>query len=260
MKPAADSTLADHFPGRHRLVETLEILSTQVAVFEKPPTETPRLLRHDDHAGTRQGFQSRGKIQRAADRGKVFSSLGKIAHDDNPSRNADVDSHVHRSGWWPLRLRNAESGPDGSFSIVFVSAWIAEVRQDRVAHVPCDDAAVAGDDVGAALAIGLNDIGELFWIEPQRERSRRDHVAEHHRQLTALGRSDALHDFQLRADFETRCNRTAFPRPALATISCPDALAVPNRSDCKGTECDPALSGDRGVQSETGLAATPASL
>ena len=41
--------------------------------------------------------------------------------------------------------------------------------------------------VGAAVVIGADDLAHVLGVEPRRKRGRADEVAEHHRQLAALG-------------------------------------------------------------------------
>ena len=48
---------------------------------------------------------------------------------------------------------------------------------------------VALDQARAALVIGGDDLAHILGIEPSRHRCRTDEIAEHHRQLTALGGS-----------------------------------------------------------------------
>ncbi len=92
-----------------------------------------------------------------------------------------------------MRIGDGKGGADGALGVVLVRARIAEVREHGVADLPRDDAAVRRDDIGAALAVSLDDVGELFRIEPQRQRRRCDHVAQHHGELATLGRPDVGH-------------------------------------------------------------------
>ena len=42
-------------------------------------------------------------------------------------------------------------------------------------------------EIGAATVIGADDLAHVLGIEPRRQRGRADEVAEHHRELAALG-------------------------------------------------------------------------
>jgi hypothetical protein len=70
---------------------------------------------------------------------------------------------------------------------MLVSLRIAKIRQHAVPHVLGDETAVALDQFVAAAMIGGNDLPQLLWVEPGRHRSRPHEIAEHDRQLAALG-------------------------------------------------------------------------
>ncbi len=70
---------------------------------------------------------------------------------------------------------------------MLMSLWIAEIGQHTVAHVLRDKAAVALDQFGAAAVIGADDAPQILGVEPRRQRRRAHEIAEHHRELTALG-------------------------------------------------------------------------
>ena len=71
---------------------------------------------------------------------------------------------------------------------------IAEINQHAVAHIFGDIAAEAGDHLGDAFVIGGDDLAQIFRIEPGRQRGRADQIAEHHRDLAALGRVRGARD------------------------------------------------------------------
>ena len=64
---------------------------------------------------------------------------------------------------------------------------IAEIGQYPVAHVPGDETAGSGDEIGAAAVVRADDLAHVLGVEPGRERGRANEVAEHDRELTALG-------------------------------------------------------------------------
>jgi hypothetical protein len=64
---------------------------------------------------------------------------------------------------------------------------VAEVRKHAVAHVLRHEPARLGDLLGAAAVIGADDFAHVLGVETSGERGRADEVAEHHRELAALG-------------------------------------------------------------------------
>ena len=64
---------------------------------------------------------------------------------------------------------------------------IAEIGQHPVTHVLGDETAGLGDEIGAAALVCTNDLTHVLGVEPRRQRGRADKVAEHYRQLAALG-------------------------------------------------------------------------
>ncbi len=69
-----------------------------------------------------------------------------------------------------------------------MSARVAEIRQDAVAHVFRDKAVVMPDRRAAPVLIRLCDhVAQIFGVHPGGECGRPHQVAEHHGQLAALG-------------------------------------------------------------------------
>ena len=88
-------------------------------------------------------------------------------------------------------LDDGQPGLHGALGVVFVRLRIAEIGEHAVAHVFGDEAAVGCDQRRAAFVIGPDDRPHVLGIEPRRHRGRADEIAEHHRQLPALGRVGA---------------------------------------------------------------------
>src|SRR3954470_14993703 len=66
-----------------------------------------------------------------------------------------------------------------------IHSW-GEVGQDAITHIAGDEAVVAGDDVAAQGAIGMQQIAQLFGIELLAQRRRAHQVTEHHGELAAF--------------------------------------------------------------------------
>ena len=82
---------------------------------------------------------------------------------------------------------DAEAGVDGARRVVFVRRRIAEVDQHSIAHVACDKAVIARDEIAHQLLEAQDQSAQVLGVESLRHRGRADDVAEHHRQLSALG-------------------------------------------------------------------------
>ena len=59
--------------------------------------------------------------------------------------------------------------------------------QQAIAQEPCEKAVISRQYGGTGFLIGADDCMHFFRIETRGERGRADKVAEHHRQLAALG-------------------------------------------------------------------------
>ena len=68
-----------------------------------------------------------------------------------------------------------------------MGARVAEVDQHAVAHILGDKAVEPGDDFGDRAVIGADQLAQILGVETRRKRCRADQIAEHHRQLAALG-------------------------------------------------------------------------
>jgi hypothetical protein len=82
---------------------------------------------------------------------------------------------------------DVEAGSDRPLGVLFVGGGEAEIGQHAVAHEFGDEPVIARDRARRGLLIGANDLAHVLGIEPGRERSRADEVAEHHGELAALG-------------------------------------------------------------------------
>jgi hypothetical protein len=78
-------------------------------------------------------------------------------------------------------------GPHRAFGVVLVRLGVAEIAEHAVAHILGDEPPAALNQARAALVIGSDDLTHVLGIEPSRHRCRTYEIAEHHRQLTALG-------------------------------------------------------------------------
>jgi hypothetical protein len=70
---------------------------------------------------------------------------------------------------------------------VLVGLGIAEIDQYAIAHVPSDETSGLDDEIGTATVVRADDLLHILGVEPGRECSRADEVAEHDRELATLG-------------------------------------------------------------------------
>ena len=136
-------------------------------------------------------MQPGGQVRRLADHLLLLGSsvADEVADHDKPGGDADAHLQGNAGGGLELRHRldQRKPGPDGAFGVMLVGLGIAEIGQYPVAHVPGDETAGSGDEIGAAAVVRADDLAHVLGVEPGRERGRADEVAEHDRELTALG-------------------------------------------------------------------------
>jgi hypothetical protein len=74
-----------------------------------------------------------------------------------------------------------------TLSIILMCLWVSEVREHAVAHVLRYKSAGLGNLFGAAAVVAADDLPHVFGIEASGESGRADEVAEHDRDMAALG-------------------------------------------------------------------------
>ena len=125
----------------------------QVLVLELAADEPSRGRRDHDRVVPPERLQARREIGRVAD-DRVLTQVAltdHVAGNDDACR--DADAHVQVQSRARLErgdgIDDAQGGEDRALGVVFVRPGIAEIHEDAVAHVACDEAVVAGDDVPA---------------------------------------------------------------------------------------------------------------
>ena len=86
------------------------------------------------------------------------------------------------------RVDDSESSPHRPLGIVLMRLRVTEIDQHPIAHVLGDKATDAGHRVGNATVVSADHLAQILGIEPHRQRRRADQIAEHDRELAALGR------------------------------------------------------------------------
>ena len=176
----------------HGLGEALEPGRPELAQLEHLAQEPARAVR--DHHGTRRGrlLQPRGQVRRLADHRLLAGGTlaDEVAHDHEAGRDADPrrERLPGRGGEPADGLGDRQARPHGTLGVVLVRAGPAEVGQHAVAHELGDVPAEARDLARDGVLVGAQDLAHLLGVEPAAQRGRADQVAEHHRELSALGR------------------------------------------------------------------------
>jgi hypothetical protein len=115
------------------------------------------------------------------------SRSDQIAHHREASRQTNAYLERFRRRHAANRLDDSQAGAHGTLSIVLVGLRIAEVSEHPVAHVLRNKAVEAADGLGNAPVIRADHFPQVLRIEPRRQCGRADKIAEHDRELTALG-------------------------------------------------------------------------
>ena len=155
-----------------------------------PPSSRRVEFGDDDAAWLRQGLEPRGQIGRLADDAS-FARLA-LAHQfaDDDEAGGDARAHFERdaaiAGKSVHRFQQREGGAHGAFRVVLMGPGIAEIDQRAVAHQFGDIAVEARNRSRKRAMERADQITHIFWIEPCRQRSRADEIAEHNRQLPPL--------------------------------------------------------------------------
>ena len=124
----------------------------------------------------------------------MLGPAGHLPDDDqagvNPQADGQVDPEVPPEPLVqsPNLFDDLQPGAHSPLGIILVGERMAEVDQEPIAQVLRDVPLEAADHLGADLLVGPHDLAQLLGIEPLRERGRAHQVAEHDRQLAALGR------------------------------------------------------------------------
>ena len=84
-------------------------------------------------------------------------------------------------------LDEREPGAHRPLGVVLMGSRIAKINQHAVTHVFGDVAVEPGDRLGDGSVIGTEHFAQILGIEAGGKRGRTRQIAEHHRQLAALG-------------------------------------------------------------------------
>ncbi len=190
LEAALHALFTEHAPGGDRTIEALERARIDRFVFEQIAGQTARRGGDQHCVWSRDRLQTRGEVGRLADDVAFLrlAAADQFADDDEAGGNADAHLMASCADVKPAdRLDQRQSSAHRVGSVGLVRFRIAEIDQHAVAHVFGDEAAEARHHFCCAFVIGGNDVTQVFRVELGRQRGRADQVAEHHRELAALG-------------------------------------------------------------------------
>ncbi len=190
-EPAPLRSLVQHAIGAHRPRDAFELERPEKLDLEQLAEQISGALRDHDAVGSRGHLQPGGQVRRVADSDALLrlSRPNDIADDDDSRR--DPNPHMQRLLRCGLQLRSRfgdrQPRPHRLLGVVLMGVRIAEIGEHPIAQETGDEAAVGLDQARAAFLVGADHAAQVFRIEPGRERGRSHQIAEHDRQLTALG-------------------------------------------------------------------------
>ncbi len=135
-------------------------------------------------------LQPRGEIGRLTDDRLLLRGAlaDQIADDHQPGGDSDPRLEIGGlNNEATHSVDRAQCGPDRSFSVVLMGAWIAEIDENTIAHILGDETIEPGNDFSDRAVIGADDLTQILGVKKGRERRRAHQIAEHHRELPALG-------------------------------------------------------------------------
>jgi hypothetical protein len=184
LKAALDEARPQYLPSGHRGSDALQLHSTEVVIFEQVADEPASARGDDDGVGLGQGLQTRGEIGRIA--GNIV--LDDLAADNNQP-GGDPDPRVKLFGLIQLRhpIDQHQPASRGALGIVLVRPRISKINQNSVSHIAGDKSVKALDNLCDAAMVRADDPAQILGIEPRGQGRRAHQIAEHHRQLPALG-------------------------------------------------------------------------
>jgi len=175
---------AQRLPCRHWPGDALELDLAEITVFEQITGQPTGTGGDHDGVGLGQGLQARGEIGRIA--GDIV--LDNLPADDHQP-GGNPDPRMELFGLIELRhpTDQRQPAPRRALGVVLVRLRIAKIDQDAVAHVAGDKPAKPFDCLSDAAMVGAENPAQILGIEPSGQGRRADQIAEHDRELAALG-------------------------------------------------------------------------
>ena len=191
LEPGLRGALADHPPGRHRFGKPLELMGPNILKVEGF-ADQQACCGADHHLARRRHFQQTGRQIRRLPGHCVLLRRGLADNvADHHLSRSDADAGRKRLAVLGLqvgyRVYRGHARPHRPLRLVLVGTRPAEEGEHPVAEKLGDVAFVPGDSAGRRVLIAAHHLAQVFRVEPAREFRRADQVAEHDRELPALG-------------------------------------------------------------------------
>ena len=190
LEPARDDARTQYLPSRHRCGDALDLDGAETADLEEIADQPARARGDDDRVRLGQGLQAGGEVGGFADDRLLLSRACADQVADHHQPGGDPDPRLKLGGFdieATDSFDQAQPCPDRPLGIVLMRSRIAEIDQNPVAHVLGDKTVEAPDDIGDGAVIRGDDLAQILGIKPRGKRRRTDQIAEHDRQLPALG-------------------------------------------------------------------------
>ena len=191
LEPPLRAALAGSAPGLHRRRDALDLQRAAIDEVEQPADQPAGRLAHQHAARRRGGVQPRRDI-RCLSGDRVRRTPGardQIADHDQPGMDAHAriehDARPRRDT--PHRRDQIQPGAHGALRVVLARLGIAEIGEHGVADIARDMAARALHDRCCAALIGADHLEHVLGIDPARDGTGTDKIAEQHRHLTPFG-------------------------------------------------------------------------
>ena len=195
LEAASYSAFAEHAVGAHRMRDAFQALRAELFADIQSLDEPEGVFAYHDCAGARERLQPRRDVGCLADDAHFFSAiaLADVADHDHAGIDADAHRQRQRACGDPLielfhGFHDVERRAHRALGIVLVGLRVAEIDEQRVAHVSAQVAARALHRIDAGVPIVDQQRGQLLRIEPLGERRGVDEVAKQHREMAMSGR------------------------------------------------------------------------
>src|SRR5262245_10693409 len=184
-----DRTGPQHRESSHWTCDPLKLRWPEVPQLEEIAQQFARGFGNDDRVRFRDALQTGREVRRLADNTALLRFAGADEISDHHQSGGNPNPHLQGLASWERsnRVDQGEAGTNSSLGVILMRLRITEVDENAVAHVFCHEPAEAADGLGNTLLIGGDDLAQILWVHPDRERRRADEIREHYGHLATLG-------------------------------------------------------------------------
>ena len=184
LEPTCHATHTHDPPHRNRLGDTLEHVPAEVFIVEAAPGQAVNPAAHQNAAGLGHALQAGGEVHGVAHR----ALLGGGRHHDQTGRDPYAHQKMPNTGDVEPgeRLHDQEGAANRPFGFVLMGQRVPEEGDDAIAQALEYKAFIADDASRASLFVAADHSLQHFGVHPVGQLGEAHHVAEHHRELSAL--------------------------------------------------------------------------